>query len=158
MNIKFKLTKKDYWSYNNFSIFHVKNIMRIFIATPVLVFTLTILAGLVFKLDMRVCMAVAIGLPAFYVLTIYFPMAKGVMKIPEDKLVDQSIEIDANKKQIIHTFGSKHKKYNKTNVMQLKQTKTHIFITLQSYSAIIIPSSPDYSLDEVKAELDKIFK
>lgn len=157
MKINFKLTKKDYWSYNHFSIFHVKNIMRIFIATPVLVFTLTILAGLIFKLDMKICFGVAIGLPVFYVLTIYFPMAKGVMKIPDDKLVDQSIEFDMDKKQLIHTFGSKHKKYNKNNVMQFKKTKNHIFITLESYSAIIIPASSDYSLDEVMSRLCEIF-
>lgn len=153
MNINFKLTKKDYWSYNNYSIFNVKNIRRIFIATPLLVFSLTIIAGLVFKLDMRVCIAVAVGLPAFYVLTIYFPMAKGVMKIPTDKLVEQSIEIDEEKKQIVHTFGTKNRKYNKTNVLQVKKTGNHIFITLHSYSAIIIPESDAYSLDEVMNQL-----
>lgn len=154
MKINFKLTKKDYWSYNNFSIFHVKNISRIFVATPLLVFVLTMAAGLIFKLDMRVCVAVAIGLPLFYVFIVYFPMAKGVMKIPQDKLVEQTIEIDEEKRQIIHTFGSKHKKYNKTNIMQIRRTSTHIFITLQSYSAIIIPASPDYSLDEVMSKLN----
>lgn len=158
MKINFKLTKKDYWSYNHFSIFHVKNIMRIFIATPVLVFTLTIAAGLIFPHNnWPLLLGIAIGLPAFYVLTIYFPMARGVMRIPEDKLVDQSIEFNDEKKQLIHTFGDKQKKYNKSNVMQFKRTKDHIFITLESFSAIIIPEGEGYTLDEVMAKLKEIF-
>ena len=124
MKINFKLTKKDYWSYNHFSILHVKNIRRIFIATPIIIFTLTIAAGLIFMREMKdlwVCLAVAIGLPAFYILSIYFPMARGVMRIPEDKLVDQTIETIDDKKQIVHTFGKKQKKYNKKNILQISK-------------------------------------
>ncbi|MBQ9624876.1 MAG: hypothetical protein IJR47_02085 [Clostridia bacterium] len=159
MKINFKLTKSDYWKYNHFSIFHVKNIRRIFIATPVIIFTLTIVAGLIFKRDMRdfwICLAVAIGLPAFYVLSIYFPMAKGVMRIPEDKLVEQSLEFNDEKEQIIHTFGEKSKKYNHDNVLQIKRTKTHIFVTLENFSAIIIPSGEGYGLDDVEAKLHSV--
>lgn len=158
MKINFKLTKKDYWSYNHFSIFHVKNIRRVFIATPVIVFTLTILAGVIFKLDnWPVILGVAVGLPAFYILSIYVPMAKGVMNIPRDKLVDQSVEFNDEKKQIIHTFGEKQKKYNSSNIMQFKKHGHYIFITLETFSAIIIPEGQGYTLDEIMTKLHEFF-
>lgn len=159
MTISFKLTKKDYWNYNNFSVLRVKNIRRIFIATPILVCTLTLLAGFIFKPDkMWIIYAVAFGVPAFYILTVYFPMAKGVMRIPEEKLVEHSIEFNDDKKQIIHTIGNKRNKYSKTNVMQYKRTKNYIFITLTNYSGIIIPSSNNYNFDEIMVKLDEYFK
>ena len=158
MNINFKLTKKDYWNYNNFSILRVKNIRRIFIATPTLICILTLVAGFIFKPEkMWTIYAVAFGGPLFYILTVYFPMTKGVMSIPNGMLAEHSIEINEEKKQLIHNFGSKHKKYNRTNLLQYKRTKNYIFITLNNYSGIIIPSSKDYDLDEVMAKLEIIF-
>lgn len=155
--IKFKLTKKDYWEYNKYSILHIKGIRNIFIMTPILVFCSSIFAGLIFNLDMFVCSAIAILLPAFYIATIYFPMKKGVFNINNDKLVEQTIEVDESKKLLIQTIGSKRHKYNKSNIYKYRRYKNYIFITTSGFSGIMIPGSDEYSLDELMPLLDKIF-
>lgn len=156
MEFTFTLSKKDYWAYNNFSILHVKQIRQIFLITPILVFVASISTGLLFHLNMWVCGGLAVGLPAFYILSVYIPMSRGIMKISNDKLVEQTIKIDAEKKQIIQTIGGKQKKYNKTNIMQVKCTKAHVFITMYTFSALIIPVSDPVKITEVVQAVENI--
>ena len=156
MEITFTLTKKDYWEYNKYTIFHVWAITRIFILTPAIVIAISLAAGLIFKLNMWVCLALAIFLPLFYVASIFVPMYRGIMKIPQDQLKPQTLRIDLDKGQLVRKTEKKIDKYNKDNVYKCRRKKDYIFITMTTYASVIIPDSSEYNLDEVLKELEKV--
>ncbi len=150
MDINYKITKKDYWEYNKYSILNVPKIRMIFIGTPLLIFCLTLAAGLIFKLDMWIILLISVGVPSFYILTVFFPMMFSVMKLPEEKLVNHKITLNEEKGQIIvEKEGGKTAKYSKKDLMMCKKTKNYVFVTSQGFSGIIIPKSEQYTLDEV---------
>lgn len=157
MKLEFDLTKNDYWQYNKYSVYGVKNIRKIFLGTPLTIWGVLLGACLIFKLDPKVCILAAIGMTACYLGTIYVPMRKGVMSISDDKLKNHVVEINTEKGQLVHKFGSKQTKYNKDNAPKVVRKKDYIFVIMETYGAVIIPKSENYSLDEVEKELAKIF-
>lgn len=157
MELSFTLTKKDYWEYNKYTLLHIWPITRIFILTPAIVFVIALGAGLIFRLNMWVCLGLATLLPAFYIASIFIPMYRGVMKIPKEQLQKQTLTLDLEKRQLIRRVGGKTDKYNEANIYKYYRTRNYIFLTMGSFASVVIPSSKDYSLDEVMQSIEKIF-
>ena len=156
MEIKFSLTKQEYWKYNKYSVFNIWAITRIFIITPIVAFTLCVVAGFVFKEYMWLALLVGFAIVLIYSGIVFIPMYQGLMKIAPSQLTEQTLNINFDKKQIIRTLNDKAQKYNRENVYKMKQVKNYIFITMTSYSALIIPKSDKYDLNEVYQALEKI--
>lgn len=156
MEIKFSLTKKDYWEYNKYSVFNIWAITRIFIITPIVAFSLCVVAGFVFKEYMWLALLVGIAIVLIYSGIVFIPMYQGLMKISPSQLTEQTININFDKSQITRCLNKKEQKYNKSNVYKMKKVKNYIFITMTTYSALIIPKSDKYDLNEVYQALEKI--